>query len=328
LFSLLAAGAASAATGTEIAISIGCTGFVTFSGSVSIGADESALLRAHDGGGRLLYSRTLTSGVVNFTGERVDWQTQPEFSPIVVSITSSDASIAAQDLIYLAAGECPRLPSIADAYDLALDLGLLQSLAEADGSTAPPVPFGSAPPRPVNPEGLAESLRGYAIVNTDNQFMRSGPGIVYTPVAIVDGGTQLIVLGRSTAELPDESFELWWYVEVGGIRGWVNSGLLILRGDLSNIPVVPDQGVRIAPIAYVGFTGTALYDAPRASAAVICGIEGDRFYLAVGRDSLTANWYLVEAVCTDGRRIEGWLPLESIIFRNDGEIRLPVVSGS
>lgn len=189
---------------------------------------------------------------------------------------------------------------------------------DPDGFTAPPVPLNTAPPRPVNDVEEVEALSGYAIVNTDNLFLRSGPGVDYAPIGIVDGGTRLIVLGRSDAGLPDGSDQLWWYVEVGAMRGWVNSGFLYLRGDLSDIEVVDPHGIIRPATVYVGFTGTPLLSEPSTGSAYVCTLMGDLFYEVLSRDSETANFYYVEATCEDGTIAEGWLPLESVIFVEGG----------
>jgi hypothetical protein len=329
LISLFAAGIASAATGTDITLTVTCDGFVSGGGTITYASDETVVIRAFDADGTRIYDDVISggaSGRYSFpNGQQFAWEREPSTSPIIVSIITSAPSIDEQDLLFLVVGECDELPSGADAFGIAADAGVLPVLTNADGRTAPSVPLGVAPPRPTNPEEYAGLLSGHAVVNTDNLFMRSGPGTEYTPVGIVDGGTVLVVLGRNDDGLPDDSFELWWYVEVGGLRGWVSSGLLALRGDLTGVPVVPSQGERIPPTVYVGFTGTRIYAQADGGSAVLCGIRGDRFYLVVGRDTVTENWYLVEAQCENGRIVEGWLSIENVILRNDGEVSIPVV---
>jgi hypothetical protein len=232
-----------------------------------------------------------------------------------------------EELVFLVVGGCGSLPALANAFAILADFDLLALVADLDGSTAVSVPLNTAPPRPVNADDDLAGLPGYAVVDTDNLNVRSGPGVEYTQVAVVDGGTALIVLGRSEAELADASEDLWWYVEVGEIRGWVNSALLALRGDLSYAPVVEPQGELIQPSAYVGFSGTYLYSEASNFSPIICGIVGDIFYPVVARDASPANYYRIEAVCQDGRTAEGWLPLDSLIFRNDAGVAVPIWGG-
>ena len=319
-------GAAGAATGSDITITLTCDGFTTRGGSINFEDDSAVVLRAYDGAGTVIYQDTISgSGSYSFaTDATTVWTTAPEYSPLVLAIVTPDANITAQELVYLVVGNCLRLPKLADAYAIAADLGLLPLLASADGSVGPSVPLNTAPPRPVNETELVEALSGYAVVNTDNLFLRSGPGVEYTPVGIVDGGTRLIILGRSEAGLADTDDQLWWYVEVGGLRGWVNSAFLALRGDLSGITVVEPQGELIPAQVYVGFNGTPLLSAPSTGSAWVCPIVGDLFYEVLARDSATANFYYVEATCQDGTAAEGWLPLESVIYINNGGVNVPI----
>jgi uncharacterized protein YraI len=320
-------GTAGAATGSDIAISLNCEGFSTRGGSIAFEDTAAVVIRAYDGAGTQIYEQRIArpaGGSYSFGDAAFAWSEAPAYSPLVLAIVSDDASIAAQEIVHLVVGNCGKLPKLADAYAVAADLGLLPLLAEVDGSTAPSVPLNTAPPRPVNETDVVGALSGYAVVNTDNLFVRSGPGTEYTPVGIVDGGTYLIVLGRSDATLPDDSGELWWYIEVGGLRGWVNSALLALRGDLSGVGVVEPQGELIPASVYVGFTGTRLYSEPSTGSAVVCTLVGNLFYPVLARDSATPNFYYVEASCENGRTLEGWLPLESVIYVNDAGAPVPI----
>ncbi len=321
-------GSAAAATGSDLALSVSCTGFTSRGGTIVFEDTDAVIVRAQDGAGTVLYESRIarpTSGSFAWDdGERVAWTAEPEFSPIVISIVSEAESIAEQELVYLVVGNCSTLPSAGDVYDIAVDLGLLALLADADGTTAPSLLRDAVPPRPTNDTNVVEALSGYAIVNTDNLFMRSGPGVQYTPVAIVDGGTRLIVLGRSDSDLLDVSDQLWWYVEAGGLRGWVNNALLSLRGDLRNIPVVPAQGEIIEPTVYIGFTGSRMRAAPRQGAQVVCGVQGDAYYPLLARDTHPANWYFVEATCVDGSVARGWFQVDNVILVNPAEVIVPL----
>ncbi|MCC6616207.1 MAG: SH3 domain-containing protein [Anaerolineae bacterium] len=328
LFLLGLVGTAAAATGSDLALSVGCAGFTSRGGSILFEDTDAVLVRAQDGAGAVLYERRITrpaDGTFAWDdGERITWTTEPEFSPIVVSIVSEAETIAEQELVYLVVGKCTTLPSAGDLYDVAADLGLLALIAEVDGTTAPSVPPDVAPPRPTNNTDIVETLAGYAIVNTDNLFMRSGAGVEYTPVAVVDGGTRLIVLGRSDADLADFSDELWWYVEAGGLRGWVNNQFLALRGDLRGIPVVPSLGEIIAPTIYIGFSGSLMRVAPFQSANIVCGVQGDQYYPLLARDTRPANWYYVEATCVDGTVAHGWFEVDSVLLFNPADVIVPV----
>ncbi len=327
LLALLPLSHAAAATGADITMTVDCDGFSASGGTITFEDATAVTLRAVDAAGTTLYTRNISrpaSGSYTFTNETASWVTAPAYSPIIVSVTTIAERPVQEELVFLVVGGCGSLPALANAFAILAEFDLLTLVADLDGSTAASVPLNTAPPRPVNAGDDLLGLPGYAVVNTDNLNVRSGPGVEYTQVAVVDGGTPLIVLGRSEADLADSSEDLWWYVEVGEVRGWVNSALLALRGDLSYAPVVEPQGELIPPSAYVGFTGTFLYSEPSSFSAVVCGIVGDTFYPVVARDAVPANYYRIEAVCENGRAAVGWLPLESLIFRNDAGVELPV----
>jgi hypothetical protein len=331
LICLLPFAFASAASGSDITITVTCDGFTTQGGTINFEGDTTVVIRGSDAAGVPLYERTLTGATnssFSFTaGETFRWETAPTLSPLIVSITTVEENVLDQDLVYLVVGNCNRIPRAANAYALGPELDLLPLLAEADGSVSEPVGLNEAPPRPTNDSDVVGTLAGYAIVNTDNLFLRSGAGVEYSVIGIVDGGTYLVVLGRSDAELPDDSDELWWYVEVGGLRGWVNSAFLYLRGDLSAVPVVESLGELTAPSVYVGFTGTPLYTQPSTAAPFACTLQGGLFYPVLGRDASPANFFYVEAQCEDGTVTRGWLSLESVLLRNEGNVDIPIVGG-
>jgi hypothetical protein len=173
----------------------------------------------------------------------------------------------------------------------------------------------------VNPEGLAESQPGYAVVATDNLFVRSGDGPEYAPVAIVDGGESLVVLGRNDDSLPDDSLDLWWYVQAGGIRGWVKSSLLILRGNLTNVPEVPVIGEPYTPTLYIGYTGNPLYPDTQLGQP-LCRLPGNLEYKVVGRNE-ASTFFEIEAQC-NGATVTGWVQAEVGLLRNFGTVPIAV----
>lgn len=174
----------------------------------------------------------------------------------------------------------------------------------------------AVPPRPTNPDEVVVNQSGYLIVNTDNLSLRSGPGAEYTVLGILDGGTQLLVLGRNT----DRS---WWQVRAGTFTGWVNAQFVIIRGDLTDIPLVEADGLVTPPTLYVGFEGTPLYDQPSADEPAICAIAGNQEYIVTGRDS-NSTWWQIEAAC-NGFPTTGWINAEHGILRNPADVSIPVV---
>lgn len=189
--------------------------------------------------------------------------------------------------------------------------------AVAAVNVSPSVPLNTIAPRPKNPIGLAESQEGYAIVDTGAANLRSGPGPQFTRVAIVDGGTRLVVLGHNPAET-------WWYVQAGDIRGWIWEDLLILRGDLTEVPIVINEGELRTPTLYVGYPGNVIYDTVDGNGQVICAAIGRAEFPLVGQ-SANSNWYLIDATCQDGTVVRGWIWNEAGIVREVAGVPIPVI---
>lgn len=189
-----------------------------------------------------------------------------------------------------------------------------------DGSVGPTVPINQAPPRPVNTVLALAGEPGYLIVNTDNLNLRSGPGSEYSQVGVLDGGTRLVALGTN-----GDFNALWWYVEVGGLRGWVTNQYVVVRGNLSGLPVVPVLGELARPTLYVGAINV-LYDAPSVFSEYVCDVGGNLFYYVVGVDSRSASWFFIEAECF-GTTVTGWIQADRGILRNPADIVLPIIEG-
>jgi hypothetical protein len=165
---------------------------------------------------------------------------------------------------------------------------------------------------------LARTQDAYGIVNTDNLFLRQGDAATYATIGILDGGTELLLLG-SNGKLDGD---LWWYVEVGGLRGWASAAFIILRGNASDLPVVPVLGEPADPVLYIGGENW-VYEWPDYGAPILCLAPGGRFYLIVGQDAPVANFYEVEAICEIGE-VTGWIPAPFGIVRNAANVAIPI----
>lgn len=93
--------------------------------------------------------------------------------------------------------------------------------ASADSPT-PPAPTQSA--ATVTPSGPAVTILQPANV-------RSGPGINYSVIGILDAGSTQEAVGR------DDSAQ-WYVINYGGGRGWVSSHISNYSGDTNALPVV------------------------------------------------------------------------------------------
>lgn len=190
----------------------------------------------------------------------------------------------------------------------------------SDGSTiivsASVAPNASAPVASGNNDlAFFDSLPGYGITNFSPMNMRSGPGAEYTLVGITSGGYFAEMLGRNKQQT-------WWLVKIGSTSGWVNAEFMLLRGDLSHVPVLEGTGELITP-TIVTYSATALYNQPtNLNEAILCNIPQGQYEM-IGRDS-AGVYYQIDAVCEDGSSMTGWLRGDMGALRNPANVRLPV----
>ncbi len=337
LFMLALAGGVSAGDGDPGFI-LDCQGFESTGGSLALNRDntgaqaEAFIISAIDGGGNSIFAPDYDVFFVGTTvtveaGAGESWTRTPRYNPLVLQIVSPAGNGLDEQVIAQVIGSCEGLPrfgpiNILEAFGrvtLRTLTGEAFVLQPADGETSDPIELNEIPPRPINPPGMPRMQPGYAVVNTDNLYLRSGDSPRYEVIGIIDGGTELVVLGRND----DRS---WWYVQVGGLRGWSSSEFLILRGDLTSVPEVPVLGNFTQPSLYVGFTGTPVNTLPRVGAETLCLVTGNMNYAVVGRTS-NSTWYEVAVTCDEGEDAEaitGWILAERGILRNPASVLIPV----
>lgn len=90
---------------------------------------------------------------------------------------------------------------------------------------------GGALPTVGVPQTTIPAQYNRVIVNTGNLNVRSGPSALFSVVATVPGGTELLVVGRS----PDN---VWYLVEGLFGQGWINSQFAIFRGNFATVPLI------------------------------------------------------------------------------------------
>jgi hypothetical protein len=224
-----------------------------------------------------------------------------------------------EQVIALATGFCESLPTVSalpeNIFIIDGDTLVVGSALIPLGAHSPEVPLNAVPPRPENSQEVIDLLAGRLIVNTDNLSIRSGDGVEFTLLGIVDGGTVLIPLGRN------DNFS-WWYVQAGDIIGWAKAEFLIARGDLRDIPVVPSAGDITIPRFFL-FTDIALLPTPAAGGLPLCNIPGDLEYLITGRTA-NANWYEIQTICNNVL-VKGWVPADRGAVRNPAAVPIDVV---
>ncbi len=79
------------------------------------------------------------------------------------------------------------------------------------------------------------------IINTGALNIRSGPGIQYSSIGTLAGGTQTQIVGRTA----DWS---WWLLDTPVGTGWANAIYIIVRGDTAGVPhVTPGTTAAASP---------------------------------------------------------------------------------
>lgn len=148
------------------------------------------------------------------------------------------------------------------------------------------------------------------VVNTSFLNVRTGPGVQYTVLVTVVGGTELPVLGR-------HADGVWYQVNTDGGPGWLNIEFTLPRGDFSNLPIL-EVGETGAPNVNLGTAGLGQgggFAAPvtSASSGRVQGVS------LIGRDLRAQPDYnslvLSRAVPNDPTTI---LPLLGITTGTDG----------
>jgi hypothetical protein len=322
----------SAGSGT-FSIDLTCSGFVSNGSEMLLTRDntgalsEAFVVTAIDGAGNNIFAPVSDVFYVGGTivwpdGDTYEWTRAPLYNPLRLRVISLAGNGLPEMVVYEASADCAGLSPFgridvdeAFARERLLALpGEAFVLQPADGETSETVPLNAAPPRPINPAWLTAEQPGFAVVNTDNLHLRSGDSYRFAPVGVIDGGTELVVLGRNADRT-------WWYVQVGGLRGWVSAEFLILRGDLTGIPEVPVLGEYTEPSFFL-FIEQPLMALPLSGSPALCALPGNLAYPVVGRDA-GSTWFEVAAAC-DGVETSGWLMAEQGAIRNPAGVFIPV----
>lgn len=305
---------ASAAKRDGLALAITCTGFTSLGGTLHLNRDNTGAGRehfqiiAHDGDGTTIYSGPVESFYVGSSiafpvNLTTGFTTPPASNPIVVSVISGAGNALAEQVAYAASGRCSSLPTVESEADL------------VSGVTSPSVAVNMLPPSERNTESEIASQSGYGIVNTAYLNLRSGDGPEYTIVGRADGGAKLIVLGHN------ESLS-WWFVRAGNVVGWVIGDFIVLRGDLTDVPLVVPVGEIALPRFFL-YSDTALRVSAAPDSAALCTVAKNLEYEIVGHNG-DLSQVKVNAVC-DNAPVQGWLAVAQGAVRNAGKVGIPVV---
>lgn len=297
---------------------VSCDGFRSNGGGFILTRDntgvgrEQLVIYATDGTGKTIFGPLVESFIVGgglyiTSGVSFKWTAAPTANPLTVYVVSVAGNGYPEQPVYSVQGNCDNFT------------GFLTPLPFPPLQPPSPSVGLNQPSRLVaNPQNIGQNYEGYLVVNTFRANLRSGDGVRYTIVGRVNGGTELIVLGVNEART-------WWFVEVDDVRGWINGELVIVRGNLTNVPILTAEQIQgdILPPRFYLWIVTPLRATPSDSGAVICQLDGDLEYVIIGRTS-NNSWYLVEAMCGE-QKVQGWFKAEAGAVRNLGRLPIPVV---
>lgn len=186
---------------------------------------------------------------------------------------------------------------------------------------SPAVAINQTLPQPDNTIGVAEAQSGYLVVNTLNANLRSCDQPTCSRLGIVNSSDFLVALGIN-GETGDRA---WWYVQAGDVRGWIWGELVLGRGDLTDLPIIETEGELAAATVYLGFTGNPIYNVLGESAQSLCAVQANDNYPLLGRNFDT-TWLFIEAQCTDGTTVQGWMDANNVAIRNTGNVFVPILN--
>lgn len=309
------------AENSGLSAGISCNGF-SLSGNFRANRDntgrgqESIVVQAVDGAGVIVYQ--LVDAVplnwqITLDNAPFNWREVPTANPITVSVISLAGNGQAQEVVYSASSNCDGLKAGVAANPATSTA----TVAVGSGSTnvSPSISVGGEVPVPTTSAAAIESLPYYVIINTPAVNMRSGTGPQYTVVGVLTGGTRAAVVGRNKNRS-------WWLLEAGNVRGWVSNEFVAVRGDLTDVPEVPNQG-ELQPITFVtSLEKTVFSEANNYDINQVCTIPAGE-YRVIGKDSFNV-FYQLEARCTDGRVVPAWIRGDEGAFRNPAVLALPV----
>lgn len=167
--------------------------------------------------------------------------------------------------------------------------------------------FGAAP---ITTESAQDApLSGpVGIINTGALNIRSGPGIQYSSLGVLAGGTETRIIGRTR----DWS---WWLLETPLGNGWANRIYVIVRGSTSNVPYVapgeavppsdgteggesPEPAVAL-PLAIVNTGALHVRSGPNSTFSSLGSVYAGAKLSIIGQ-SPDRGWWLVHSAYGDG----------------------------
>jgi len=313
------------ASSNNFSATVNCEGFVPSGGftadrdNTGVGQESIAISVVDGNGGVIL--QVIDAVPLNWAVTPASivypWTQAPTANPLNVSVVSLAGNGLPEQVLYSTSGTCAGLPqgTVTDAA-AALASAPANTLGAVSTVVSPPVYPGQPMPTPTTNTAAIEALSLYAIVDTPNLNLRTGDGPQYLPVAVLRGGTRARVVGRNEGTS-------WWLLEVSGYVGWASAEFVAVRGDATDLPVIPAQGTLIPPTMILAVSKPVFSGPNNFTVNYLCDvIPGE--YLLGGRDR-SGTFYQGFVACTDGRTLNGWIAAEEILFRNPAGNSLPVI---
>jgi uncharacterized protein YgiM (DUF1202 family) len=146
------------------------------------------------------------------------------------------------------------------------------------------------------------------IINTGALNIRSGPGVQYSSIGTLAGGTQTRIVGRTA----DWS---WWLLDTPVGTGWANAIYIIVRGDTSSVPYVPPgssaaaspgapeatapEAVVSGPVAFVATGALNIRSGPNSTFPSLGSVTAGTRMPIIGQ-SPDRGWWYVESPYGNG----------------------------
>ncbi|MBE2200758.1 MAG: SH3 domain-containing protein [Anaerolinea sp.] len=157
------------------------------------------------------------------------------------------------------------------------------------------------------------------LVNTGALNVRTGPDVTYPSIAVVNGGVQLNLIGRTANGI-------WVKVSLAdGQQGWVNTSLLILSADVSYLPETAaptPTPPTVTPQAIINSGALNVRSGPGVGYSAVATVYRGQVVGLIGRSSGSSVW--VKVGLSSGA--QGWLNV-TYTLPNVAVSSLPVVDG-
>ncbi len=157
------------------------------------------------------------------------------------------------------------------------------------------------------------------LVNTGALNVRTGPDVTYPSIAVVNGGVQLNLIGRTANGI-------WVKVSLAdGQQGWVNTSLLILSADVNYLPEIAaptPTPPTVTPQATINSGALNVRSGPGVGYSAVATVYRGQVVGLIGRSSGSSVW--VKVGLSSGA--QGWLNV-TYTLPNVAVSSLPVVDG-